>query len=333
MQNLRNRSFLTLLDFSQKEVEFLLNLAEDLKHAKYIGNEKPMLKNKNIALLFEKDSTRTRCSFEVAAHDQGANVTYLGPTGSQMGKKETAKDTARVLGGMYDGIEYRGFSQRIVETLAEFSGVPVWTGLTDEDHPTQVLADFLTAKEVLKKDYSEINFTYVGDGRNNVANALMQGAAIMGMNFHLVCPQELNPTDELLNRCKRIADENGGNILITDDIDKGVKDSDVIYTDVWVSMGEPDEVWQERLKLLEPYRVNKELMDKTGNPNVIFEHCLPSFHNTDTKIGKQIYEQYGISEMEVTDEVFESKASVVFQEAENRMHTIKAVMVATLGEF
>ena len=333
MQNLRNRSFLTLLDFSQKEVEFLLNLAEDLKHAKYIGNEKPMLKNKNIALLFEKDSTRTRCSFEVAAHDQGANVTYLGPTGSQMGKKETAKDTARVLGGMYDGIEYRGFSQRIVETLAEFSGVPVWNGLTDEDHPTQVLADFLTAKEVLKKDYSEINFTYVGDGRNNVANALMQGAAIMGMNFHLVCPQELNPTDELLNRCKRIADENGGNILITDDIDKGVKDSDVIYTDVWVSMGEPDEVWQERLKLLEPYRVNKELMDKTGNPNVIFEHCLPSFHNTNTKIGKQIYEQYGISEMEVTDEVFESKASVVFQEAENRMHTIKAVMVATLGEF
>ncbi|MEJ7166736.1 ornithine carbamoyltransferase [Staphylococcus capitis] len=333
MQNLRNRSFLTLLDFSQKEVEFLLNLAEDLKHAKYIGNEKPMLKNKNIALLFEKDSTRTRCSFEVAAHDQGANVTYLGPTGSQMGKKETAKDTARVLGGMYDGIEYRGFSQRIVETLAEFSGVPVWNGLTDEDHPTQVLADFLTAKEVLKKDYSEINFTYVGDGRNNVANALMQGAAIMGMNFHLVCPQELNPTDELLNRCKRIADENGGNILITDDIDKGVKDSDVIYTDVWVSMGEPDEVWQERLKLSEPYRVNKELMDKTGNPNVIFEHCLPSFHNTDTKIGKQIYEQYGISEMEVTDEVFESKASVVFQEAENRMHTIKAVMVATLGEF
>ena len=333
MQNLRNRSFLTLLDFSQKEVEFLLNLAEDLKHAKYIGNEKPMLKNKNIALLFEKDSTRTRCSFEVAAHDQGANVTYLGPTGSQMGKKETAKDTARVLGGMYDGIEYRGFSQRIVETLAEFSGVPVWNGLTDEDHPTQVLADFLTAKEVLKKDYSEINFTYVGDGRNNVANALMQGAAIMGMNFHLVCPKELNPTDELLKRCERIASENGGNILVTDDIDKGVKNSDVIYTDVWVSMGEPDEVWQERLKLLKPYQVNQTLLEKTGNPNVIFEHCLPSFHNAETKIGQQIYEKYGISEMEVTDDVFESKASVVFQEAENRMHTIKAVMVATLGEF
>ena len=318
MKNLRNRSFLTLLDFSRQEVEFLLTLSEDLKRAKYIGTEKPMLKNKNIALLFEKDSTRTRCAFEVAAHDQGAHVTYLGPTGSQMGKKETAKDTARVLGGMYDGIEYRGFSQRTVETLAQYSGVPVWNGLTDEDHPTQVLADFLTAKEVLKKEYADINFTYVGDGRNNVANALMQGAAIMGMNFHLVCPKELNPTEELLNRCERIATENGGNILITDDIDKGVKDSDVIYTDVWVSMGEPDEVWQERLKLLKPYQVNQALLEKTGNPNVIFE---------------QIYEKYGISEMEVTDDVFESKASVVFQEAENRMHTIKAVMVATLGEF
>ena len=333
MKNLRNRSFLTLLDFSRQEVEFLLTLSEDLKRAKYIGTEKPMLKNKTIALLFEKDSTRTRCAFEVAAHDQGAHVTYLGPTGSQMGKKETAKDTARVLGGMYDGIEYRGFSQRTVETLAQYSGVPVWNGLTDEDHPTQVLADFLTAKEVLKKEYADINFTYVGDGRNNVANALMQGAAIMGMNFHLVCPKELNPTEELLNRCERIATENGGNILITDDIDKGVKDSDVIYTDVWVSMGEPDEVWQERLKLLKPYQVNQALLEKTGNPNVIFEHCLPSFHNAETKIGQQIYKKYGISEMEVTDDVFESKASVVFQEAENRMHTIKAVMVATLGEF
>ena len=319
MKNLRNRSFLTLLDFSRQEVEFLLTLSEDLKRAKYIGTEKPMLKNKNIALLFEKDSTRTRCAFEVAAHDQGAHVTYLGPTGSQMGKKETAKDTARVLGGMYDGIEYRGFSQRTVETLAQYSGVPVWNGLT--------------VKEVLKKEYADINFTYVGDGRNNVANALMQGAAIMGMNFHLVCPKELNPTEELLNRCERIAAENGGNILITDDIDKGVKDSDVIYTDVWVSMGEPDEVWQERLKLLKPYQVNQTLLEKTGNPNVIFEHCLPSFHNAETKIGQKIYEKYGISEMEVTDDVFESKASVVFQEAENRMHTIKAVMVATLGEF
>ncbi|MFS4465163.1 ornithine carbamoyltransferase [Staphylococcus haemolyticus] len=332
MQNLRNRSFLTLLDFSQKEVEFLLNLSEDLKRAKYAGIEQQKLKGKNIALIFEKDSTRTRCAFETAAYDQGAHVTYLGPTGSQMGKKESAKDTARVLGGMYDGIEYRGFSQRTVEELAKYSGVPVWNGLTDEDHPTQVLADFLTAKEVLKKPYHEINFTYVGDGRNNVANALMQGAAIMGMTFHLVCPKELNPTDELLNRCKEIAAKNGGEILVTDDIDEGVKGSDVIYTDVWVSMGEPDEVWEKRIKLLEPYRVTKEMMKKTGNPRAIFEHCLPSFHDTETKIGKEIQEKYGLTEMEVADEVFESEQSVVFQEAENRAHTIKAVMVATLGE-
>lgn len=332
MQNLRNRSFLTLLDFSQKEVEFLLNLSEDLKRAKYAGIEQQKLKGKNIALIFEKDSTRTRCAFETAAYDQGAHVTYLGPTGSQMGKKESAKDTARVLGGMYDGIEYRGFSQRTVEELAKYSGVPVWNGLTDEDHPTQVLADFLTAKEVLKKPYHEINFTYVGDGRNNVANALMQGAAIMGMNFHLVCPKELNPTDELLNRCKEIAAKNGGEILVTDNIDEGVKGSDVIYTDVWVSMGEPDEVWEKRIKLLEPYRVTKEMMEKTGNPRAIFEHCLPSFHDTETKIGKEIQEKYGLTEMEVADEVFESEQSVVFQEAENRAHTIKAVMVATLGE-
>lgn len=332
MQNLRNRSFLTLLDFSQKEVEFLLNLSEDLKRAKYAGIEQQKLKGKNIALIFEKDSTRTRCAFETAAYDQGAHVTYLGPTGNQMGKKESAKDTARVLGGMYDGIEYRGFSQRTVEELAKYSGVPVWNGLTDEDHPTQVLADFLTAKEVLKKPYHEINFTYVGDGRNNVANALMQGAAIMGMTFHLVCPKELNPTDELLNRCKEIAAKNGGEILVTDDIDEGVKGSDVIYTDVWVSMGEPDEVWEKRIKLLEPYRVTKEMMEKTGNPRAIFEHCLPSFHDTETKIGKEIQEKYGLTEMEVADEVFESEQSVVFQEAENRAHTIKAVMVATLGE-
>lgn len=332
MQNLRNRSFLTLLDFSQKEVEFLLNLSEDLKRAKYAGIEQQKLKGKNIALIFEKDSTRTRCAFETAAYDQGAHVTYLGPTGSQMGKKESAKDTARVLGGMYDGIEYRGFSQRTVEELAKYSGVPVWNGLTDEDHPTQVLADFLTAKEVLKKPYHEINFTYVGDGRNNVANALMQGAAIMGMTFHLVCPKELNPTDELLNRCKEIAAKNGGEILVTDDIDEGVKGSDVIYTDVWVSMGEPDEVWEKRIKLLEPYRVTKEMMEKTGNPRAIFEHCLPSFHDTETKIGKEIQEKYGLTEMEVADEVFESEQSVVFQEAENRAHTIKAVMIATLGE-
>ncbi|PTF10858.1 ornithine carbamoyltransferase, partial [Staphylococcus devriesei] len=314
------------------EVEFLLNLSEDLKRAKYAGIEQPKLKGKNIALIFEKDSTRTRCAFETAAYDQGARVTYLGPTGSQMGKKESAKDTARVLGGMYDGIEYRGFSQRIVEDLAKYSGVPVWNGLTDEDHPTQVLADFLTAKEVLKKPYHEINFTYVGDGRNNVANALMQGAAIMGMTFHLVCPKELNPKDDLLKRCKEIAAQHGGEILVTDNIDEGVKGSDVIYTDVWVSMGEPDEVWEKRIKLLEPYRVTKEMMEKTGNPHTIFEHCLPSFHDTETTIGKQIQEKYSLTEMEVSNEVFESEQSVVFQEAENRAHTIKAVMVATLGE-
>lgn len=332
MKNLRNRSFLTLLDFSPKEMEFLLNLSEDLKRAKYAGIEQKKLSGKNIALIFEKDSTRTRCAFEVAAYDQGAHVTYLGPTGSQMGKKESAKDTARVLGGMYDGIEYRGFSQRTVETLAKYSGVPVWNGLTDEDHPTQVLADFLTAKECLKKPYNQIHFTYVGDGRNNVANALMIGASLMGMTFHLVCPSELNPTPELLAKCQEIAAATGASILVTDDIDEGVLHSDVIYTDVWVSMGEPDEVWVERIKLLEPYRVTKEMMDKTQNPNVIFEHCLPSFHDLETKVGKEIFEKYGLKEMEVSDEVFESAASVVFQEAENRMHTIKAVMVATLGD-
>lgn len=332
MFNLRNRSFLTLLDYTPKEMGFLLQLAEDLKKAKYAGTEQQKLVGKNIALIFEKSSTRTRCAFEVGAHDQGANVTYLGPTGTQMGKKESAADTARVLGGMYDGIEYRGFSQRTVETLAKYSGVPVWNGLTDEDHPTQVLADFLTAKEVLKKNYSDIHFTYVGDGRNNVANALMIGGAIMGMTFHLVCPKELKPTQELRDKVNAIAAKTGADIMITDDIDEGVKGSDVLYTDVWVSMGEPDSVWKERIALLSPYQITSEMMAKTGNPDVIFEHCLPSFHNAETGVGKEIAEKYGITEMEVTDEVFESDASVVFQEAENRMHTIKAVMVATLGE-
>ncbi|MFD1454554.1 ornithine carbamoyltransferase [Levilactobacillus lanxiensis] len=332
MFNLRNRSFLTLLDYTPKEMGYLLQLAEDLKKAKYAGTEQQKLAGKNIALIFEKSSTRTRCAFEVGAHDQGAQVTYLGPTGTQMGKKESAKDTARVLGGMFDGIEYRGFSQRTVETLAKYSGVPVWNGLTDEDHPTQVLADFLTAKEVLKKNYSDIHFTYVGDGRNNVANALMIGGAIMGMTFHLVCPKELRPTKELRDKVNAIAEKTGAEILITSDIDEGVKDSDVLYTDVWVSMGEPDSVWADRIKLLSPYQITSEMMAKTGNPDVIFEHCLPSFHNAETKVGKEIADKFGITEMEVTDEVFESDASVVFQEAENRMHTIKAVMVATLGE-
>lgn len=332
MYNLRNRNFLTLADFSKEEILFLLKLSEDLKTAKYTGTEQPRLKGKNIALIFEKTSTRTRCAFEVAAYDQGANVTYLGPTGSQMGIKETAKDTARVLGGMYDGIEYRGFADETVKELADYAGVPVWNGLTDGDHPTQVLADFLTAKEVTGKAYEDINFVFVGIGENNVTRALLLGASIIGMPFTLVGPKELWPAEEFVNKCKAFAEKSGAKITFTENIDEGVKDADVIYTDVWVSMGEPNEVWEERLRLLTPYRVTKELMKKTGKKNTIFLHCLPSFHNTDTKIGKEIYDKFGISEMEVTDEVFESEQSYVFQEAENRMHTIKAVMVATLGE-
>lgn len=329
--NLHHRNFLTLLDYNSKEVEFLLQLAADLKKAKYAGTEKPTLTGKNIALIFEKDSTRTRCSFEVAAYDQGAHVTYLGPTGTQMGKKETAKDTARVLGSMYDGIEYRGFSQRTVETLAQYAGVPVWNGLTDEDHPTQVLADFLTVHELTHKPYNQIHFTYIGDGRNNVANALMIGGATMGMTFHLVCPAELKPTPELQDKVQAIAAKTGAQIMITDDIAQGVRDSDVLYTDVWVSMGEPEKVWAERIRLLQPYQINQALLEQTHNPQVLVEHCLPSFHNAETKIGQAIQEKFGILEMEVTNEVFEGPHSVVFQEAENRMHTIKAVMVATLG--
>lgn len=332
MFNLRNRSFLTLSDFTTREMAYMLQLAEDLKKAKYAGTEQKKLLDKNIALIFEKASTRTRCAFEVGAKDQGAHVTYLGPSGSHLGKKETAKDTARVLGGMFDGIEYRGFSQRTAETLAEYSGVPVWNGLTDEDHPTQVLADFLTAHEVLKKNYEDINFTFVGDGQDNVSNALMLGAAVMGMTYHVVCPKELNPDADLLKRANAIAAKTGAKIEVFNDIAAGVKGSDVIYADVWVSMGEPDSVWADRIKLLKPYQVTQDVMDKTENPNVIFEHCLPAFHNADTKVGKEIEEKFGITEMEVTDDVFESDASVVFQEAENRMHTIKAVMVATLGE-
>ncbi|GLC30784.1 ornithine carbamoyltransferase [Clostridium omnivorum] len=331
MYNLRNRSFLTLLDYSPKEVEFLLDLSSELKKAKYAGTEQQKLKGKNIVLLFEKDSTRTRCSFEVAALDQGAHVTYLGPSGSQMGKKESIADTARVLGRMYDGIEYRGFSQKTVEDLAKYSGVPVWNGLTDADHPTQVLADFLTAKEHLNKPYNKMVFVYSGDGRNNVANALMIGAAKVGMDFRIIAPKSLFPTEELLQKCREAAKETGAKITVTDNIAEGVKGADVIYTDVWVSMGEPDEVWAERIKLLKPYQVNMEMLNMTGNPNVLFEHCLPAFHDLKTKVGMDIYEKFGLKEMEVTDEVFESKHSVVFDEAENRMHTIKAVMVATLG--
>ncbi|ARC83209.1 ornithine carbamoyltransferase [Clostridium argentinense CDC 2741] len=332
MFNLRNRHFLTLMDFTPKEINFLLDLAQDLKKAKYTGVEKQKLKGKNIALLFEKDSTRTRCAFEVAAHDQGAHVTYLGPTGSQMGKKESIADTARVLGRMYDGIEYRGYGQEIVEELAKYAGVPIWNGLTNEDHPTQILADFLTIREHFSKPLSEIKFVYAGDGRNNMANALMIGAAKMGMDFRIVAPKSLFPEDELVKKCEKIISETGGKITLTDNVEEGVKDVDVIYTDVWVSMGEPDEVWEQRIKLLMPYQVNKKMLELTGNKDVKFMHCLPAFHDVKTKIGKEIYEKFSIESMEVTDEVFESSASIVFDEAENRMHTIKAVMVATLGQ-
>jgi ornithine carbamoyltransferase len=329
--NLKNRNFVKLLDFTPAEIKFLLKLSEDLKRAKYAGTEQQLLKGKNIALIFEKSSTRTRCAFEVAAYDQGAHVSYLGPTGSQIGNKETMKDTARVLGRMYDGIEYRGFGQEIVEELAEYAGVPVWNGLTNEYHPTQVLADFLTAKEHLDKPYDKMVFVYIGDGRNNMANSLMIGAAKLGMDYRIVAPKKLYPDAELVKNCQEIAKTTGGKITITDDVDAGVKNADVLYTDVWVSMGEAESVWEERIKMLKPYQVNKKLMSKTANPNTIFMHCLPSFHNTDTKVGMDIYNKFGIKEMEVSDEVFESDASVVFYEAENRMHTIKAVMVATLA--
>ncbi|MBC2581259.1 ornithine carbamoyltransferase [Clostridium sp. DJ247] len=330
MCSLKNRSFLTLLDFSQEEISFLLDLAEKLKKEKKSGTEIQKLKGKNIVLIFEKDSTRTRCAFEVGALDQGAHVTYIGPSGSQFGKKESVADSARVLGRMYDGIEYRGFGQEIVETLAKYSGVPVWNGLTNEDHPTQVLADFLTIIEQFNKPLNKIKFAYVGDGRNNVANALMIGAAKMGMDFRIVSPMELFPDKENVDRCSAISQENKGSITITDNVDSGVKDVDVIYTDVWVSMGESEEVWGSRIELLKPYQVNMDMINKTQNKDVKFLHCLPAFHDTNTEIGLKIYEKYGIECMEVTNEVFESEYSVVFEQAENRMHTIKAVMVATL---
>lgn len=330
--NLRNKNFLKLLDFTPQEINFLIDLSQDLKKAKYAGTEQPTLSGKNIALIFEKASTRTRCAFEVAALDQGAHVTYLGPSGSQIGTKETMKDTARVLGRMYDGIEYRGFGQDIVEELGKYAGVPVWNGLTTEFHPTQVLADFLTTKEHLKKPFNKMVFTYVGDGRNNMGNSLMVGGAKLGMDFRIVAPEEVQPEAELIEQCIAIAKDTGAQITVTDNIKNGVKNADVIYTDVWVSMGEPAEVWKQRIELLKDYQVNKQMMDSTDNPNTIFMHCLPSFHNKHTKMGKEIFEKFDIPEMEVTDEVFESEASIVFDEAENRMHTIKAIMVATLGQ-
>ncbi|MEY1638055.1 ornithine carbamoyltransferase [Tenuifilum osseticum] len=330
--NLRNRSFLKLLDFTPKEIQFLLDLSADLKKAKYAGTEQQRLKGKNIVILFEKDSTRTRCAFEVAAFDQGANVTYIGPSGSQMGKKESMKDTARVLGRMYDGIEYRGYSQEIVETLAQYSGVPVWNGLTNEFHPTQILADFLTMREHSSKPLSEVKFCYLGDARNNMGNSLMVGAAKMGMDFRACAPKACWPNEELVKTCQEIAKTTGAKITLTESIEEGVKGCDFLYTDVWVSMGEPDSVWEERIKLLKPYQVNRKAMELTGNPNCKFMHCLPAFHNRETVIGEEIYKKFGLEAMEVTEDVFESDASIVFDEAENRVHTIKAVMVATLGQ-
>lgn len=329
--NLKNRSFLKLLDFSPEEIHYLLQLSFDLKKARYAGTEQPGLKGKNIALIFEKTSTRTRCAFEVAAFDQGAHVSYLGPTGTQMGNKESIKDTARVLGRMYDGIEYRGYGQEIVETLARYAGVPVWNGLTDEFHPTQVLADLMTMKEQLPLSLNEMRFCYLGDARNNMGNSLLIGAAKMGMDFRAAAPAQCQPSENLVRQAYDIARQTGARILITDDIDKAVKDVDFLYTDVWLSMGEPENMWEQRIRLLLPYQVNAAIIKKTGNPKVKFLHCLPAFHNRETRTGEELYRKFGIEAMEVTDEVFESEASVVFEESENRLHTIKAVMVATLG--
>lgn len=329
--NLKNRHFLKLLDFTPEEIQYLLDLSVVLKEAKYSGLEKQMLQGKNIALIFEKSSTRTRCAFEVAAFDQGARVTYLGPSGSQIGHKESMKDTARVLGRMYDGIEYRGFGQNIVEELAEYAGVPVWNGLTDEFHPTQILADLLTMREHSGKPLRGLKLCYLGDARNNMGNSLMVGAAKMGMDFRAAAPPACQPDMALQARCREIAAATGARILITSDVRQAVRDCDFLYTDVWVSMGEPQEVWSERIKLLLPYQVNREVMEMTGNPECKFLHCLPAFHNRETKTGEEIFRTFGIGAMEVTEEVFESKASVVWDQAENRMHTIKAVMVATLG--
>lgn len=329
--NLRNRNFLKLLDFTPQEIKFLLNLSADLKKAKYAGTEQQRLKGKNIVLLFAKDSTRTRCAFEVAAFDQGAQITYIGPSGSQMGKKETMKDTARVLGRMYDGIEYRGYGQEIVEELGKYAGVPVWNGLTNEFHPTQILADFLTMMEHSDKPLHQVSFAYLGDARNNMGNSLMVGAAKMGMDFRAVAPKELLPSADLVDTCRAIAKETGAKITLTDNVDEGVKGVDFLYTDVWVSMGEPESEWKRRIDMMKPYQVNMEMIKKTGNDKVKFLHCLPAFHNRDTQIGEEIYQKFGVPEMEVTEEVFESPYSIVWDEAENRLHTIKAVMVATLG--
>jgi ornithine carbamoyltransferase len=331
MTDLRGRHVLKLADFSPEEITYLLDLAAELKAAKQEGREEHRLAGKTIALIFEKDSTRTRCAFEVAAYDQGAHVTYLGPSGSHMGGKETVKDTARVLGRMYDAIEYRGFAQATAEELARWSGVPVYNGLTDEWHPTQTLADFLTIREHVSKPLSEVAFCYLGDARFNMANSYLVDGAKLGMDVRIASPSSLQPRNEIVELARSVAEETGARITITEDVQEAVRGCDVLLTDVWVSMGEPAEAWAERIDLLKPYQVNAETMAATGTPDVKFMHCLPAFHNVETEVGKEIYEKFGMEALEVTEDVFESPASLVFDEAENRLHTIKAVLVATLG--
>ncbi len=329
---LRGRSLLRLLDFAPEEIRYLLELSAELKAAKREGREEQHLRGKNVALIFEKTSTRTRIAFEVAAYDQGAHVTYLDPVGCQIGHKESMKDTARVLGRVYDGIQYRGFAQETVETLAEYAGVPVWNGLTDEAHPTQALADVLTMIEHSGKPFGEISYCYMGDARNNVANSLMVAGCKLGMDVRLCAPKQLWPEETLAETCRAIAAETGARLVLTDHIDEGVAGVDFLYADVWVSMGEDKSVWAERIELLAPYQVNAEVIARTGDPGVKFMHCLPAFHDRETSVGEEIYRKYGMNGMEVTDEVFESEHSIVWDQAENRMHTIKAVMVATIGD-
>ncbi|NNL00627.1 MAG: ornithine carbamoyltransferase [Xanthomonadales bacterium] len=329
--NLKGRSFLKLMDFSKREIAYLLDLARDLKRAKYAGTEVQQLCGKNIALIFAKASTRTRCAFEVAAYDQGAHVTYLDPAGSHLGKKESVKDTARVLGRMYDAIEYRGDAQEVVEELAEFAGVPVYNGLTDEFHPTQMLADLMTMREYTPQPWHDFSYAYVGDARSNMGNSLMIAGVLMGMDVRIGAPRHLWPNDELREFARDLEKQNGGKLTLTEDPHEAVRGVQYIHTDVWVSMGEADEVWAERIELLKPYQVNAELMAASGNPRVRFMHCLPAFHNLETQVGRDIHEKFGMESLEVTEDVFESDAAIQFEQAENRVHTIKAVMVATLG--
>ena len=328
--DLRGRNFLKLEDFTIEDIRYLLDLAAELKVEKIAGGARQRLDGKNIALIFEKPSTRTRCAFEVAAYDQGAGITYLGPTGSQIGSKESMRDTARVLGRMYHGIEYRGFGQEIVEELGAFAGVPVWNGLTDEFHPTQILADLLTMEEHGAKPLSEISFCYLGDARNNMGNSLMVGGTKMGMDVRLAAPDVCWPDRDLVQRSETFAESSGGRLTLTENVEQAVRDVDFLYTDVWVSMGEPESIWSERIELLRPFQVNSRVLAMTGDPPAKFLHCLPAFHDRNTKLGEAIYEKFALDGMEVTDDVFESEHSLVFDQAENRMHTIKAVMVATL---